>query len=100
MTTRRRPTTFTVVKDVVSFLAGLAIMAHQLLFTSRADFNLTAWVSALVLVGVPGASQLLPSIGRILSNLPGTGGGPSPGPPVEQSPPSSASSTTSPGPDP
>lgn len=101
MTIRRRPTTSTVVKDTVLFLAGLAIMGQQLLFTPRADFNTMAWITALVLVGVPGASQLLlPVLGRVMAAVSGTGAEPSSPPVSESPPPSPASSTTSQGPDP
>lgn len=86
MTTRRRPGTFTVIKDVASYVGGWALIAHQALFVPPRDFNLWLLLVGGALVGVPGVSQLIAMR---------TGGGPSPDPPVVSPPPSSPSSNAS-----
>jgi hypothetical protein len=100
VTTRRRPGRFTIVKDAVTFTLGIAIMGHQLLLVPRADFNLYAWVTAGLLVGVPGAGALMPGLTQAIANRLTTGGGQSSSPPPESPSPPPASSTTSPGAEP
>ena len=84
MTTRRgrRPSTLTVVKDILSYLGGWFLIVHQALIVPPADFNLTLVLLGGTLVGIPGVGQLLAIR---------TGGSPSPDPPAD-SPPSSSSS--------
>jgi hypothetical protein len=82
---RRRPTTFTVVKDVVLFLLGIFLILYQALIVPPADFNLSLVILGGALVGVPGAAQLW---------APRTGGTPSE-PPLRESPPRSQRSSAS-----
>ena len=61
MTTRRtrRPSVITVVKDIVSYLGGWALIIHQAVIVPPADFNLTLVLLGGTLVGIPGVGQLL-----------------------------------------
>lgn len=85
---RRRTSTFTVIKDVTSYIGGWALIVHQAVIVPPHDFNL--WLLALggALVGVPGFSQLIAMR---------TGSGPSLLPPEDsppQSPPPSSPSSS------
>jgi hypothetical protein len=82
MSRQRRPGAWTVVKDVVSYLGGWALIADQALRVRPEDFNLWLLLLGGALVGVPGFSQLLAM--RI-------GGSPSLPPPPESQRPSSPS---------
>lgn len=85
MSTRRRtrrPSTVTVVKDILSYLGGWGLIVHQALVVPPQDFNLTLVLLGGTLVGIPGVGQLLALR---------TGGPPSPDPPGG-SPPSSSPS--------
>ena len=61
MTTRRtrRPSTVTVVKDILSYLGGWGLIVHQAVLVPPADFNLTLVLVGGALVGIPGVGQLL-----------------------------------------
>lgn len=85
MSTSRRPTTFTVIKDVLSYLGGWGLIVHQALFVPPPDFNLTLVLLGGTLVGIPGVSQLLAIR---------TGGSPSPDPSPESPRPSLPSSSS------
>jgi hypothetical protein len=85
MSRRRRPPTFTVVKDIVSWMGGWALIVHESLVTPS-QFNLWRLLIGGALVGVPGFGQLLAMR---------TGASPSPPPEPDSSPPSSSSSSTS-----
>lgn len=79
MSRRRKPGTFTVVKDVASYLGGWALIVHQALFVPPRDFNLYLLLLGGALVGVPGVSQLLAMrTGGGQSELPGRDSSPSP----------------------
>jgi hypothetical protein len=80
--TRRRPDTLTVVKDLISFAGGWGLIGHQALLVPPADFNLSLMLLGAALVGVPGIGQLLAL----------RTGGPSSSSPPEGSPPSPTSS--------
>lgn len=85
MTTRRRtrrPSTLTVIKDVVSYLGGWGLIFHQALVVPPQDFNLTLVLLGGTLVGIPGVGQLLALR---------TGGSPSQDPPEDSPPPRSPS---------
>jgi hypothetical protein len=56
---RRRPDAVTVVKDLLSYVGGRALIGHQALFVPAQDFNLTLVLLGGTLVGIPGVSQLL-----------------------------------------
>jgi hypothetical protein len=86
MSTRRKPGTFTVIKDVASYVGGWALIAHQALFVPPRDFNLWLLLVGGALVGVPGVSQLIAMR---------TGGGQSPPPPAASPPPPLPSSNGS-----
>lgn len=86
MSTRRRPGTFTVVKDVSSYLGGWLLIGHQAVAVPPADFNLWLLLVGGALVGVPGISQLVAMRTAI---------GQSPSAPPESPPPSPPSSTAS-----
>ncbi|MET0426294.1 MAG: hypothetical protein ABW046_20665 [Actinoplanes sp.] len=86
MSTRRRPGTFTVVKDAASYVGGWALIAHQALVVPPQDFNLWLLLVGGALVGVPGVSQLIAMR---------TGGGQSPPPPADSPPPPLPSSNGS-----
>jgi hypothetical protein len=58
-TRRRRPSTFTVVKDILSYLGGWGLILHQALIVPPPDFNLTLVLLGGTLVGIPGVGQLL-----------------------------------------
>ncbi|GIE35888.1 hypothetical protein Ait01nite_089330 [Actinoplanes italicus] len=75
----RRPAVFTLTKDIGSWLLGVGLIVHQAGFVPATDFNITLTLLGAVLVGVPGASQLLALR---------TGGQPSEDPPSESSSPS------------
>lgn len=83
---RRRTSTITVVKDLVSYLGGWGLIVHQAVVVDPRDFNL--WLLALggTLVGVPGFGQLLAMR---------TGGSLSDSPPEGSPQPPPSSSTTS-----
>ena len=74
---RRKPGTFTIVKDTLSYLGGWGLILHQALFVPPQDFNLSLLLVGGALVGVPGVSQLLAMR---------TGAGPSASPPPESEP--------------
>lgn len=79
----RRPSTATVVKDILSYLGGWGLIVHQALVVPAADFNLTLVLLGGTLVGIPGVGQLLALR---------TGGSPSePAEPESPSPPPSSS---------
>jgi hypothetical protein len=86
MSRQRKPGTFTVMKDVASYIGGWALIAHQALVVKPADFNWWFLVTGGLLVGVPGFSQLLAMR---------TGGGPSPSPEQVSPPPPSPSPNAS-----
>jgi predicted phage tail protein len=79
----RRPDTVTLVKDLISFSLGLALIVHQALFVRPADFNPYLLAVGAALVGVPGVGQLL---------APRTDGRRTRGDSPESSPPSRSSS--------
>lgn len=83
---RRRTSTFTVIKDVTSYVGGWALIVHQAAIVPPHDFNL--WLLALggTLVGVPGFSQLIAMR---------TGNGPWLSPSEESPPPSPLPSSSS-----
>lgn len=58
----RRPRRTTVVKGALSYAGGWAMIGHQLLFVPRSDFNTVVWISALTMIGYPGAALLLPGL--------------------------------------
>lgn len=90
MTRRRtRPSTVTVVKDILSYLGGWGLIVHQALLVPPQDFNLTLVLLGGTLVGIPGVGQLLALR---------TGGSPSQDPP-EGSPRSQSRSSSGPGAD-
>ncbi|WP_045742258.1 hypothetical protein [Actinoplanes rectilineatus] len=81
---RRRPDRGTVIKDAVSYVLGLGLIVHQAGWVDPADFNVVLVVLGAILVGVPGATQLLPwRTGQLPS--------PDPPEPSPESPPSSSS---------
>lgn len=84
--TRRRPDTLTVVKDLISFIGGWGLIGHQALLVPPADFNLSLMLLGAALVGVPGVGQLLAMR---------TGGPSSPSPPEDSPSPSPSSSSGS-----
>ena len=59
MSTRRRPATVTLVKDLILFAVGLVLIFDQAFFVRPEDFNPYLTALGAVLVGVPGAVQLL-----------------------------------------
>lgn len=56
---RRWPGRLVLLRDVASFLFGLALMSHQAFFVPPADFNLWVLLTGGSLVGVPGAAVAL-----------------------------------------
>ncbi|GAA2681655.1 hypothetical protein [Actinoplanes palleronii] len=84
----RRPGTVTLVKDLLSYLGGWALIVHQAVFVPPADFNLTLVLLGGTLVGIPGVGQLLALR---------TGSGPLPDPPEESPSPSPLPSPSGPG---
>lgn len=53
------PSKVTVVKDVLSYAGGWALIVHQAVFVDPQDFNLWFLLVGGALVGVPGISQLI-----------------------------------------
>lgn len=90
MSTQRnsgRPSRRQVARDVGTFIGGWVLLFQQALFVDPSKVNEFFLIVALVLIGVPGAAQLLP---RFI----GTGSAPSQ-PPAEASPPPPTSSANS-----
>lgn len=81
-TRKRLPGFLTVVKDLLSFGAGLGLIIRQGWFVSQHDFNIWLLLFGGTLMQVPGISQIL---------LLRTAWGQSPLPPVASSSPSSSS---------
>jgi len=90
--TSGRPSRRQVARDVGTFIGGWVLLFQQALFVDPAKVNELFIVVSLILIGVPGAAELLP---RILPGLAGTGSPPSPHPPDPSPPPSSSSAATS-----
>lgn len=86
MSTRRKPGALTVVKDVLSYLGGWALIVHQAAAVPPQNFNLWLLLVGGALVGVPGFSQLVAMRTAI---------GQSPSASPESPPPSSPSPTAS-----
>lgn len=81
-----RPSTLTVVKDILSYLGGWGLILHQALVVPPQDFNLTLVLLGGTLVGIPGVGQLLAIR---------TGGSPSQDPPEGSPRPRSSSASDS-----
>jgi len=56
VSTRGRPGRFAIPRDTLSFLGGWYLMIYQAQFAPQ--FNLSAFLGGMVIVGVPGASQV------------------------------------------
>lgn len=84
-----RPSFITVAKDAVSYVGGWVIILKQagIVFAPPTQVNAVLVAVGVVLIGVPGLSQLaLAWFGRLTS----TGGSPPAPPPSESSSPSSS----------
>lgn len=90
MSRRRRPGTFTVVKDVISYAGGWALIVYEVAVVPPADFQWLILLMGGALVGVPGAGQLLAMR---------TGGQQSASPPEASRPSSPSPSSNGSGPD-
>jgi hypothetical protein len=90
MSRRRKPGTFTVIKDVISYVGGWLLIAYEVAVVPPADFQWLILLMGGALVGVPGASQIIAMR---------TGGQPSASPPEDSSPSLPSSSSNGSGPD-
>lgn len=91
--TSGRPSRRQVARDVGTFIGGWALLFQQALFVDPAKVNELFLVVALVLIGVPGAAELLP---RFFPGLGATASPRSQPPPADSPPPPSSPPATSP----
>ena len=75
-----------------TFIGGGVLLFQQALFVDPGKVNELFLIVALVLIGVPGAAELLP---RFFPGLGGTASPPSPPAPEASPPPPSSSAATS-----